>query len=373
MKIERNSLFTARDLSEKEKRNLIMYDLIRRKGVISRAEITKTTGINPVSVSNYINGFIENKMALEKGFDVSTGGRKPELIELNTESNFVVGVEIGKTVIRAVIADIALSIKARKQAVRPSDKETPEAVVQLVEGIIADSKINITFVKAAGVGASDVRFFQAADMIKKKTLIDSYAGTSAACAAFAEKSFNKETSDENILYIHSDVGEGVMMHGGAYLCASEDEKLLDGKLRYLRPWSDYLSIMQSARREVSRGVGTKIVSVAGGKMDNITREVVIAAAKEGDEVALNITQSTGINLGLRIAYLINLFSPEAVIIGGGAEDAGDIIFSPVKKMVQRLSFRNNTRNLKIISSKLGEDATDSGAASLAVREVFLKA
>ncbi len=373
MKIERNFIFTCHTLNDKEKRSLLIYDLIRKRGIISRSEITKATGINAVSVSNYINNFIEKKMVLEKGFDISTGGRKPELIELNTEANHVIGIDIGKREIRGAIADLGINIKVRKQIHRPADREVSSEVVRLVEDMIAASKINITDIKAVGLGLSDEKFINVVAAIKKKTGIDAFYGPSAACAAFAERRINQSADVDNLLYIYSDVGEGVMMHQDIYLSASEDESLMEGKLRYLRPWDDYLSIAESARREVARGVGTKMVSLAKGNVNNITREDVMACARADDEVALNIVLSAGINLGLRIAYLVNLFAPEIVVIGGGAQDAGDIILMPLKKTVDRLAFRDHLKGLKIITSTLGEDAVDIGAASLAIREVFIKA
>lgn len=373
MKIEGNYLFTSGELSDKEKRNISIYDLLRKKGSISRAEITKSTGINAVSVSNYVNNFIEKKMVIEKGFDVSTGGRKPELIELNSESNYVIGIDVEKAEIRGVLADIGLNVKVRKRSLRPSDRETPEAIVRLVEEIIASSGTASTDVRAIGLGAYGLKCEGLVEIIGKKIGIDAYAGASAVCAAFAERRSNRCSDDGNVLYIHSDVGHGVMTHADTYIGAPEDEKFTDARRVYLRPWNNYLSIVEYARREVSRGVGTKIVSLAGGKIDSITRDVVTSAAKADDEVALNIMLAIGMNLGLRIAYLINLFNPETVVIGGGVQEAGDLVFAPIKKMVDRLAYRRNLKGLKIISSTLGEDAVDIGAASLATREIFLKA
>lgn len=372
MKIERSCAFTSHELHDKERRNILMLDLIRKKGVISRTEITKVTGINAVSVSNYMTNFIEQKLVLEKGFDISTGGRKPELIELNLQTNFVIGIDIGKKEIRAASADMGINIRARKQVALPNDREVTAAVMALIDDIIVASKFQKSDVKAIGIGVSDDRFTPIAETIKKKTGIDTYVGPAAVSAAFAEKRLNQSADVDNLLYIYSDVGEGVVMNGETYLSASEDPKRMDGKLRYLRPWNDYLSIIESARREVARGVGTKVVSLARGSEDNITREVVLEAAGDDDEVALNIAQSVGINLGLRIAYLINLFAPQVIVIGGGVQNAGDVIFTPIKKMVERLAFRDHLKNLKILASTLGEDAVDIGAASLAIREIFLK-
>jgi glucokinase len=116
-----------------------------------------------------------------------------------------------------------------------------------------------------------------------------------------------------------------------------------------------------------------MVSLAKGDIRNITEDVVIEAARQNDEVALNIVQSVGINLGLRTAFLMNLFTPEAVVVGGGPEKAGGIIFTPIEKMVSRLSFGKLAPNVKIVPGSLGDEAVVLGAASLAVREMFLQA
>lgn len=371
MKIERNLSFTCHNLQDKEKRNLLMLDIIRKKGVVSRSEISKLTGINAVSVSNYISNFIEKKLVLEKGFDISTGGRKPELVELNIQSNFAIGIFIGKKEIRAALTDIGLNIKMRKQAPRPKDRQVPSAVIALIGDVIKSSKIGKSDIKTIGIGIPGAQFSAIAGAVRKKVGIEAFTGPSAVCAAFAERCLDGGADTDNLLYIYSDLGEGVVLQGDTCVGASEDANLMDGKLRYLRPWDEYLSIEMSARREVARGVGTRIVSLARGSIDNITGETVLEAARGDDEVALNIVQSAGINLGLRIAYLINLFAPRVIVIGGGVQKAGDIIFTPVKKMVERLAFRDHLGSLKIISSTLGEDAVDIGAASLAIREIFI--
>ena len=140
----------------------------------------------------------------------------------------------------------------------------------------------------------------------------------------------------------------------------------------MKPWDRYLGMAETAKREVAKGIGTKVVSLAHGDIEQITEETVIEAARQNDEVALNIVQSVGINLGLRTAFLINLFTPEAVVIGGGPEKAGDIVFAPVKKMVQRLAFAKLAHNVKVLPGQFGDDAAVLGAASLAARELFLQ-
>jgi glucokinase len=115
------------------------------------------------------------------------------------------------------------------------------------------------------------------------------------------------------------------------------------------------------------------VACAKGDPKKITKETVIEAAKANDDLATDIIRNAGMNLGVRVAYLVNLFNPEVVVIGGGVEKAGDIILEPVKSTVKKLAFSEQANMVKIITSSLGEDAVALGAAALAVREVFLKA
>ena len=155
--------------------------------------------------------------------------------------------------------------------------------------------------------------------------------------------------------------------------SKEEDALFFRGSQYLKPWGADLGITQIARYEIEKGIGTKIVSLAKGDPMNITTEVVIEAAKQDDDLASDIVHNAGMNLGIRVAYLVNLFNPEVVVIGGGVEKAGELILDPIRKTVHKLAFSEQADMVKIITSALGEDAVSLGAASLAIREIFLKA
>lgn len=390
MKIERHSVFSFYPISDKEKRNLAMLELVGKKGSISRTEISKITGINVVSVSNYINSYIEKNVISEKGLAVSSGGRKPELVALNAADNHVVGVEIGKASIRVAILDLALKIISKTSV--PLEKlnmrETAAAIAGSVEEALKKAGVSKDVVKAVGIGIPDAAYVAVGASVEKGLDVPVFTGGRASCAAFGERTLNKEAAAENLLYMHSDLGRGIIITGDTCLGAAgpggeietnvkpsvvKSTAPLHEWLKYLEPWGELFGIIASAKSEVSKGVGTKIVSAMKGDLSKITEEAIIEAANQDDEVALNIIESMGINLGLRIAYLVNLFSPEVVVIGGGPEKAGDILFVPIKKMVKKLAFSQHVNDVKIVRGSLGEDAVSLGAASLAIREIFLKA
>ena len=67
--------FTYKDISERKRKNLAILNYIRRKGPLSRTDVSKETGINIVSVSNYVTNYIKKDLVLEWGLDTSSGGR----------------------------------------------------------------------------------------------------------------------------------------------------------------------------------------------------------------------------------------------------------------------------------------------------------
>ena len=367
MKADNTYQFSFHKLSEKDIKSLKIVELISNKGIISRTEISKTTGVNIVSISNYIKRYIDNKLITEKGFDISTGGRKPELIELNKNDNYVIGCDIGKDFIRVVLTDIGLNIIGKAQAPKVSGttKETTAAICGLIEEVIKKASLPSGSIKVIGIGAGAGDYTYIGKETQGRTGIATFVGDEPFCGAFGERSLNRKISPGDMLYVYSDIGSAVLVKEDDNVISRDDSK-------YLSPWKEGLGAVSLAKSDVARGVGTSIVEIAKGKMENITTETMTEAAINNDEVALSIMRSVGMSLGLRIAYLINLFDPKTVVIGGGVEKAGNLILDPIKKTVKKLSLKDRSGAIVIMPGMLAEEAVSMGAASLAVRELFLK-
>jgi len=113
--------------------------------------------------------------------------------------------------------------------------------------------------------------------------------------------------------------------------------------------------------------------MAEGDSEKLTAEMIVTSAKQGDELARELIEDAGVTLGMRIAYLINIFNPEVVIIGGGIEKSGYLLVDPIKKIVDKYSFSETSAVVKIIPASLGEDAVALGAAGIVIRGVFAQA
>jgi predicted NBD/HSP70 family sugar kinase len=352
-------------LSEKEKRNLAILDLIRKKGPIARSDISKATGINAVSISNYMKNYLEKGLVVEREIGASSGGRKPELAQLNTDENYVIGLALVRKSISGVVMDIGLNISQRLSVTLEGQagKDPAGPALDLIDDLLKKSKFKPKDIKYIGIASELKDMTSLSDETKKKFSTSVCSGSAALAAALYEKNFNREADVESVLYVYSDLGHCVIMKG---------ETLLDAEA-YLKPWPGHISMAELAKREVARGVGTAIVDAAGGDLNGIDMDSVMKAAAGKDEVALDIMKSVAMNLGVRIAYLVNLYSTETVVVGGGLEKGADLILEPIRKVARKFVLKDLAERLKIIPSSIKEDAVSLGAASLAVRDIFLKA
>lgn len=100
----------------------------------------------------------------------------------------------------------------------------------------------------------------------------------------------------------------------------------------------------------------------------VTAEVVAAAARRGDRAACQVLHEVGTNLGLGIANIVSLLNPEVVVLGGGLAGIGNPIMVPLRRAMLRWGQPLATRQVRIVSSRLGDEAGILGAA----RYAFLK-
>ncbi len=405
--------------TEKERRNLAILDIIRRTRETSRAEISKITHLNIVTISNYLDDYISKGLVLEKGLDVSTGGRRAELLELNPKFGYAIGIDLGaphiteETCVMGVMIDtlgkMVTKVKIKKEE-EPQDKFI-ERITKIVGEVIAKSKVEKSKIKGIGIGIwgvldrykGSVRYavekggifsYTAlqADLERKYDLL-SMVEHDASCGALGEKwmGLGLNAEAENIIYICSDSSCGLILNGELYYGASKSA----GELNLNPPsenfcdmacWSKYDYGCGFRSRGIDLGIRSrtkayfreksakpsKVIELAGGKVDSITLSMIIEAGRAQDEVAVKILADAGDYLGAKIAFLINLFNPDAVVIGRGIEECGEIFLDAVRRSVKKWAYEESLKIARIVPTSLGEDSIACGAAALVMQQVFAK-
>lgn len=93
------------------------------------------------------------------------------------------------------------------------------------------------------------------------------------------------------------------------------------------------------------------------------------AAKEGNELAIEILRKTGEKLGYAIVNYIHILDIRKIVVSGGVAKAGKFILDPAKETAIKYLMPPFRENFDIIYESLGNDAALLGAASLAFEEL----
>ena len=403
--------FEDRELTEKEKRSIDILEMLRRFGPITRPEISQRLGVNIVTVSNYIEEFIKNKLVLERQLDISEGGRRPVLLDINPGAAFAVGVGLNLMNMVGLLVDIKGNIVLKTQMKRPetSAKEIVEHLFEIIREIIRRSKKYTHEIKGIGVGIAGIinkqdgsihwperignhNYTYASVNVPLKDLIEKEFGlptaieNDATAACFGEQWLNLESGIKNLLYMLSGVGCGIMIDGQIYTgskgCAGEisihnykQDHLFNcslGDTCFLKRWEIDLGIVRAVKNRLSidPGEAQRLLALVDNKIEDIDLRSIFMAAQEHDKIAKETLDIAAGRLGIKIAYLVNIFNPEIVVIGGGLEKAGEEFLIKVTQTIKEWAFREMTEDLKVVYSQLKENAVALGAASLVVRQVF---
>lgn len=95
-----------------------------------------------------------------------------------------------------------------------------------------------------------------------------------------------------------------------------------------------------------------------------------AAARAGDERALELLAEVGRWLGLGLANLVAALDPDQIVIGGGLGEAGELLLTPAREALgTALPGRGHRTEPELVAGALGNRAGLVGAADLARRAV----
>jgi glucokinase len=93
-----------------------------------------------------------------------------------------------------------------------------------------------------------------------------------------------------------------------------------------------------------------------------TAEEAVARARAGDERARDGLAQVGRYLGIGIANMVAVVSPDRVVIGGGIAAAGDLLFDPIRAELRRRVFITSLDEVRLVPAELGTLAGAIGAA-----------
>jgi len=373
---------------------LTVLDIIRCKGPISRAEISKLTNLSPTTVSYAVTNLIEDGFVIETGVGDSSGGRKPILIEFNPKGRHVISIEINRSAINGALYDLngIMEYKIHEDLKNLESTNVISSIEEVIEEIIVNAKTS----EILGVGISIPGIIDKSKdsvlystylnwhNINLKEIIEDKYGypvfieNDTNLAALAEKVLGFNNLVDNLIYISigKGIGTGIIINRKVYSgfngSAGEfghisinknGDRCVCGNYGCLYTYASETFIETYMLKHIKMGFKTII------KEDNLDIKNIIDAANGGDKVSIEAINEATNNLAIGIANILNLFNPEMIVIGANNLLKCNFYFNLLKEKVYDYALETSTNNLKFESSRV-ENPELAGAAILVIEESF---
>ena len=101
----------------KEANEQRVLNLLRLKGKLSRVVLKRESRLDGKSITNIVNRLMKKDLIKSAGFKLSTGGRPQELLELNRDYGYAIGIGLGATHIVGGLFDLSGELILKKEKV----------------------------------------------------------------------------------------------------------------------------------------------------------------------------------------------------------------------------------------------------------------
>ena len=301
---------------------------------------------------------------------------------------YAIGVDLGGSNLRVALVseegEIARKVK------KASSEEVLNSLFETIEEVLHGDIAGIGLGVAGLIDRENGRVLSspnyraveglniAAD-IERKFNLPVYLENDANCAALGERVRGAGKDFENfvLLTLGTGIGGSIIYKGelldaaaeiGHMSINAEAEKCPCGNIGCLENYASARAMIAKAVVMLEKGTESMLKNCCNGSIYKITPDDIYKSALEGDTLSREILRDAGRALGVGLANLINILSPEAIILAGGLIGAWNIYVQEAIKEASRRAFKDIFEAVKIIPSSLGDDAGVVGAASL----VFMK-
>jgi glucokinase len=295
-------------------------------------------------------------------------------------ANRVIGVDLGGTKIAAGVVDREGRIASRAEFETPLESEDAvvsaleRAIDEMLNGDVAAIGLGVpsTVDQATGRAVSSVNIPFAdvplRDLIGSRFGIPCGIDNDANAAAIAEWQVGagRGTRHMVMLTLGTGVGGGLILDGkpyrGAVGAAAELGHLViehDGRpcqgtctgRGHLEAYATGVAATKDAEEAFGAGADTRLL---------------LDRARDGDERALEVLDAIARRLGSALGSFVNIFNPEAIVIGGGwGEAADEFLLGPAREVMLREALAPGRDLVRVVPAQLGPEAGLVGAGFVA--------
>ncbi len=362
--------------------------MLRAAGPMSRGDLGRVLGLSRTTVSATAAELIKEGWVEERaGGPAAARGRPATLLALTRRCGVAVGVDMGRTHARVVLAHLGhevISERSIEQTGGWGSAEAFDAVADLVEELTAEAGVAAPEIVGVGLGLPaplDGTGHSASVMIAPDWVGEDPGGelahrlgaavavdNDANLGALAEARWGAGRGFGTLVYVKAStgIGAGLVIDGRLFRGSSGTA----GEVGHVTV-DDSGPVCRCGSRgclEVMAGGPALVAQLSPGRAGIDTVHDLIAAARQGDLACARILADAGETLGVAVAAALNLFNPDRVVLGGELGDADDLVLASLRDSLGRHALASAVRNASVVPAQLGQRAEALGAVLLVLTE-----
>jgi predicted NBD/HSP70 family sugar kinase len=358
---------------------------IYTEGTISRAEVARITKLTPTTVSDLVQDLVNDKLVSEVGLGVSIGGKPPTLIEVPSNARIAIGVDLSDHEIHGSL--INLRGEAIYSTSLPGNLSGDAAVDQikalidqLIEKVDPDVLLGIGLGSPGVVSTEEGVVRRAVKyqweeiplkaILQKKYRVPVMIANDSQVAALAEYIYGVDLKEKNLVLLK--VGEGIsaglIINGKIFFgdgngageighISVEPNGILCrcGHLGCLETVSSLRALAQMAREVFPNTEGSSNEALLG---------MLVKGLEAKNPQSLRIVSRAGEYLGLAVANVVGLLNIHKIVLAGEVSALGEALTQPIVNSMQEKALDALSKQTQILTSKLGNEIVQIGAAAL---------
>ena len=381
------------------KRSIIAYMAVNRESTL--AELTKELRISVPTITKLVQELVDEGIVSDLGKVETPGGRRPNVFGLTNTTIYFAGVNVGRDHMTFVITDLQNNIihEVVDKSFELSDREQClDTICNNIDNFINNCGIDKSHILGIGVcivgrvnthQGRSYKYFTNIDtslreIIEKRIGIRVLVENDTRSRCYAEYTCGRSKDESNVLYLHLGLGVaiGIVVNGKLFYGKNgfagefghipffNNEKIcFCGKKGCLETEVSGIAIEEKMCELVKNGANT-ILRPKYERKESIHINDIIAAARNDDNLSIELIEEASEKIGKAVAILINIFNPETVIIGGNLAAAGDYVMLPLKSATNKYSLNLVYKDTKFRLSKMSDNAPAWGVAMLIRNQII---
>jgi glucokinase-like ROK family protein len=384
--------------TKEHNRNLVLRTILEQDG-ISRAQISRVTGLTRTTVSEIVAGLMAEGLVRETGVGSSRGGKSPILLSLVADSRQVVGLDLGPSGFQGAIVDLRGRIRQSVEVpVHDRDGEIALASVhRLLESLLGGGPRPLVGIGIGAPGLVDAahgvvvnavnlgwRNLPLAKLLEERHQLPVKLLNDSQAAAVGEHTFGRGyRSDSSLVVINvrHGLGAGIVLNGALFhgdggsageighvvVVREGGAACRCGNVGCLETVASIPAVVSRAQALAGHAESTALAGVPG----TVTFDLLVQAFAAGDPVARQVVLEAGRFIGMAVSGLVGTLNVRNIVLSGGVTRFGEPLLDIIRATLAQSTLTRLARDTRVEYAQLGRHEIVLGAAALVLKDYSL--